>query len=179
MLEWQPLTWHIFHTIALNYNSEYKEQYITFFNSIKNIIPCKECKEHFTRNISNKPEMYIENNINEDRFFNWTIDLHNLVNKKIQKTQWSYEQSKEYYIRNNFNNQTYKLFILEFVKHNFRKSPEKTQQLINMLNTLAYFHPNIEKRNKLIDFTTKFDLSKKSLRQWLISFLIILQNNPK
>ena len=53
MLEWQPLTWHIFHTIALNYNSEYKEQYITFFNSIKNIIPCKDFYNAILKQMSN------------------------------------------------------------------------------------------------------------------------------
>jgi hypothetical protein len=57
--------------------------------------------------------MSIENNINEERFFNWTIDLHNLVNKKTSKTQWSYEQSKNYYTNHNFDNNTYKLFLLE------------------------------------------------------------------
>jgi len=175
MLEWQPLTWHVFHTIALNYNKEYKDEYITFFNTLKTLIPCKECKDHFIRNTSNKPDMIIENNINEERFFNWTIDLHNLVNKKTSKTQWSYEQSKNYYTNHNFDNNTYKLFLLEYVKHNFKKNPEKTNQLITMMKTLAYFHPNEEKRNKLIEFTKKFDLNRFTMRQWLISFIVLLQ----
>jgi hypothetical protein len=174
MLVWQPLTWHIFHTIALNYNNDYKDQYIKFFNTFKTIIPCKECREHYSKHTSNKEEMFIENNINENRIFNWTIDLHNLVNKKISRTQWSYDQAKNYYTVNNFNNQTYKLFLLEYVKNNFKKNPEKTNELINMMKTLAYFHPNEEKRNKLIDFSNKFDLNRKNMRQWLISFLIIL-----
>ena len=178
-LEWQPLTWYVFHTIALNYNSEYKDQYVKFFNTFKIIIPCSECKDHYNKNISNKPEMYIENNINEERFFNWTVDLHNLVNKKIQKSQWSYDQAKEYYIKHNFNNQKYKLFILEYVKNNFKKNPIKTNELISMMKTLPYFYPEKTKRDKLIEFNDKFDLNRKTMRSWLISFLIILEKNPK
>ena len=179
MLEWQPLTWHIFHTISLNYNNEYKDEYIKFFNTFKTIIPCKECKEHFNRNIGSKPEMSIENNINEDRFFNWTVDLHNLVNKKNHLTQWSYDQAKQYYTINNFNDEKYKLFLLEYVKHNFKKNPMKTNELMNMMKTLAYFHSNESKRNKLIDFTKKFELNRNTIRHWLISFIIILQKNPE
>ncbi len=176
MLEWQPLTWHLFHTMALNYNKDYQSEYIKFFHSIKFIIPCKVCKEHFIKNITSKPEMYIENNINEDKFFNWTIDLHNSVNKMNHLSQWSYQQAKEYYTIHNFNDQVFKSFILEYVKHNFKKNPIKTNELINMLKTLAYFHPNEEIRNKLIDFTLKFELNRQTLKQWLISFLIILKN---
>ncbi len=177
MTEWQPLTWHIFHTIALNYNEEYKDKYITFFNTFKTIIPCKICREHFIKNI-NKPDMSmsIENNINNERFFNWTVDLHNLVNKMNHKTQWSYDYALKHYTSNNFNNGIYKLFIMEYVKNNFRKAPLKTLEVLNMLKTLPYFHPNKEIRNKLIDFSTKFELNRKSIKKWLVAFLIILKN---
>jgi hypothetical protein len=176
MLEWQPLTWHVFHTIALNYNEEYKDEYIKFFHTFKTIIPCKICKEHYIKHITSSPDMYIENNINEDRFFKWTVDLHNAVNKMNHISQWSYEKALEHYKVNNFNNQAFKLFILEYVKNNFKKNPIKTDELLNMMKTLAYFHPNGDKRNKLIDFTNKFSLNRKSLRQWLIAFIFILKS---
>ena len=177
MLEWQPLTWYIFHTITLNYNNAYRDEYIKFFNSFKSIIPCKECKEHFNKNIT-KPELSVESNINEERIFNWTVDLHNSVNKKNHVLPWTYDKAKQYYTQNNFNNQKYKLFLLEFVKHNFRKGPEKTDNLINMLKTLPYFHPNESKRNKLIEFSKRFELNRQTMRQWLISFILILEKNP-
>ena len=41
--------------------------------------------------------MSIENNINKDRIFNWTVDLHNTVNKMNHKRTWSYEESNNYY----------------------------------------------------------------------------------
>ena len=174
-LLWQPLTWLIFHTLTLNYNNEYKSQYIIFFETFKTIIPCKICREHYISQL-NEENMNIENNINNERIFYWTIDLHNKVNKINKVKLWNYEESKSYYQKNNFNNRLLKLFLFELIKNNFKKSPEKTSELINMIKTLPYLHPNIEKRNKLIDFTIKFELNRQNFKKWLLAFLIVLNN---
>jgi hypothetical protein len=174
-LDWQPVTWFIFHTIALNYNEEYKEQYITFFNTFKTIIPCKTCRNNYIMHLK-KENMSIEENIEPNKIFNWTVDLHNKVNKINKKTEWSYEKAKNYYKVNNFNNQNFKIFILEYIKNNFKKDFLKTNELIKMIKTLPYFHPNIDKKNKLINFKNKFQLERKNIRQWLITFLLLLKN---
>jgi hypothetical protein len=103
MTEWQQITWNLFHTVSLNYNDNYKQEYIIFFNSLKTIIPCRMCRNHYIENIS-KENMEIEKNINSDRIFNWTIDLHNSVNKMNRKKIWNYDEARKYYERNNFNN---------------------------------------------------------------------------
>ena len=174
-LEWQPITWHFFHTIALNYNEEYKDKYIIFFNTFKTIIPCKICREHFISNLR-KPNMSIENNINSIRIFNWTIDLHNMVNKTNSRSLWKYDKAKEHYTKHNFENSTMKTLLLEYIKNNFKKDFNKTTELIKMINILPYLHPNLLKRNKLIEFKDKFELKRKNLKQWIISFLIILKS---
>lgn len=173
-LEWQPITWHFFHTIALNYNDEYKEEYINFFHTFKTILPCKMCRDHYSVHLK-KPNMSIEENINSQRIFNWTIDLHNIVNKSNQKSIWSYDTARQYYQQHNFTNQLYKIFLLEYVKNNLKKHPIKTTELLKMIRTLPYFHPVKEKRDKLIDYKNKFELNKKNVKQWLIAFLMLLK----
>jgi len=174
-LEWQPITWIFFHTIALNYNAEYRDKYITFFNSFKTIIPCKICKEHFAANLK-RSNLSIDKNINNERIFKWTIDLHNIVNKINSKSLWTYEKAKEYYTKYNFENRTMKILLLEYIKHNFKKNYEKTTELFKMINTLPYLHPDPIKRNKLIDFKNKFELKRNNIKQWITAFLIILKS---
>ena len=90
---WAPLTWYIFHKLSFEYNQviesqsdseEYKKHYIEFFKSMRTIIPCKTCRNHFIQNIDIE-ENKIENNISTENIFAWTVRLHNLVNKMHNK----------------------------------------------------------------------------------------------
>ena len=174
-LIWQPMTWKVFHMCALFYNEEYRDKYIDFFDSFKTIIPCGICKRHFTQNTA-KSELSIENNVNKEKIFNWTIDLHNLVNKMNKKKIWSHDEAREFYTKNEFDNNLIKLFLFQYIKHNFKRGPEKTEGLFKMVRSLAYLHPLKEKRDKLIDFSTKFDINRDNIKNWLIAFCIILKS---
>jgi hypothetical protein len=175
MTEWQRITWHILHTISLHYNDTYRNEYIIFFDCLKTIIPCRICRNHYIQNI-NKENMQIEDNINSDRIFNWTIDLHNSVNKMHHKKLWNYNESRNYYQEHNFNNKIFKFFIYEYIRANFKKNFDKTTSLFKMINTLPYIYPYEEKRNKLIDFKEKFELNRDNIKKWLYAFLIILKS---
>lgn len=166
MTEWQRITWTFLHTITLNYNDQYKQEYLNFFDTLKTIIPCKICRNHYIQNITN-------NNVKCDKIFNWTVDLHNTVNKMHNKRMWSYDEAKKYYQNYGFNNQLLKQFIFEYSKTNFMKGNEKTIQFIKMINTLPYVYPNNEKRIKLIKFKDRFGLNRKNIKKWLYAFLLI------
>ena len=133
------------------------------------------CRNHFIKQIDN-PNLSIDNNVNSDKIFNWTVDLHNNVNKMNHKKIWSYDEARSYYQINNYNNGILKFFIFQFIKTNYKKNPEKTGQLIRMIKTLAYLHPNEDKRNKLIEFKEKFDLNRNNIKSWIYAFLVILKS---
>jgi hypothetical protein len=175
MTEWQRITWIFFHTVTLNYNDNYKNEYVNFFDTLKVIIPCSICRNHYNGNL-NKDHLRIENNINGDRIFKWTVDLHNEVNKMHHKKIWTYEEAEAYYRNHNFNNKVLKFFLLEYIKKNFKKGPEKTENLFRMMRSLPYIYPYEDKRIKLIDFKERFDLNRDSIKNWLLAFLIILKN---
>lgn len=172
MTEWQRITWIFFHTLTLNYNEQYRDKYIEFFDTFKTIIPCKICRNHFIENI-NKENMSIEGNMNNDRIFKWTIDLHNSVNKMHHKKIWSYDDARNFYTNNNFNNKVLKFFIFQYIRGNFRKGPEKTNQLLRMMSILPYLHPDEDKRNRLIDFKEKFELNRDTIKNWLLAFVML------
>jgi len=175
MMEWQPITWNIFHFFALNYNEKYRNEYITFFDTFKILLPCSVCKSHYNQHL-NKEHLTLEKNINKERIFEWTIDLHNLVNKMNYKKQWTYIDARKHYEKNIFDNKILKKFVLEYIKHCFKKNPMKTQNLLKMIKTIPYLHPNEKKREKLIDFNKKFVLNRFTLKQWLTTFMIIIDN---
>jgi hypothetical protein len=45
-----------------------------------------------------------------------------------------------------------------------------------MINTLAYLHPNEDKRNKLIGFKEQFELNRETTRNWLLAILMIIKS---
>lgn len=174
-MEWQPITWNIFHSFALNYNEKYRNEYITFFDTFKVLLPCNVCKTHYNTQLK-KENLTLEKNINKERIFEWTVDLHNLVNKMNYKKQWNYIDARKHYEKDIFDKKILKKFVLEYIKHCFKKNPMKTQQLMRMMRTIQYLHPDEKKREKLIDFNKKFVLNRFTLKQWLITFMIIIDN---
>ena len=45
-----------------------------------------------------------------------------------------------------------------------------------MLNSLAYVYPDKNIRDKLIDFTSKFQLTRDSSKKWLYAYMLIIKN---
>jgi FAD-linked sulfhydryl oxidase len=90
---WGREGWHFIHYIALNYpptpTEKEKNIYLQFFNSLETIIPCPFCGQHFAENMKNNPPR-LENN---KELFNWTVEMHNLVNKQNGKKELTPEQA--------------------------------------------------------------------------------------
>ena len=82
---WGPSTWLYLHTIAYNYPSnptiEDMNKYKILFNNL--ILPCKECQIEYNNLLNQYP---IENNLLSNKHINnWLIDIHNKVNKRLNK----------------------------------------------------------------------------------------------
>jgi len=172
---WQPMTWKVFHMCTLYYDEKYRDKYIDFFESFSTIIPCSTCRNHYNTNI-NKPELNLENNINNEKIFNWTIDLHNSVNRQNKKKIWGYNEARDFYSSMPFDYNLLKFFLFQYIKLNFKKGPSKTDQLFRMMKSLPYLNPDCEKREKLIDFVNKFEINRDNIKNWLIAFCIILKS---
>jgi len=101
---WGPKLWFMIHTIALNFpnNPTYqdKRSYEEFYNSLKYIIPCDKCRIHYTQRLKRMP--IINHLDNSNTLFRYTIDLHNQVNKSLNKKIYSYEEVATIY-KNHYN----------------------------------------------------------------------------
>lgn len=100
---WGPHLWYSIHFIALGFPNEAssidKKNYKNYYINLPNVIPCEECAKHFTNSLNNYSiDNYLDS---KEKLFEWTIILHNEVNKMLGKKEWSLEKATKHY--NNFN----------------------------------------------------------------------------
>jgi len=100
---WGSHLWYTIHFIALGFPNEAssidKKNYKNFYLNLPNIIPCEECAKHLVTNLNNYSiDNYLDT---KEKLFEWTVILHNQVNKMLRKEEWSLEKANKYY--NNFN----------------------------------------------------------------------------
>lgn len=87
---WGPTAWKHLHFVALNYPSkpsaEDKHTYKQFIELFGKTLPCYMCSQNFSRHISNEP--LTDNTLKDNHsLFNWTVRLHNMINKELGKSQ--------------------------------------------------------------------------------------------
>jgi hypothetical protein len=168
---WKQTTWYVFHHFTLKYLPEQQNQYIRFFKSFEHILPCEVCTNHYRYQLSRK-DLSTENNINAQSIFGWTVTIHNNVNSTNQKKIWAIDEARQYYESQQIDTQMIKTMVLEYVKHNFKKGPLKTNNLLEMLDSIRYIYPEDEKRSKLLGMNMK--PTRDNIRAWLITFLKII-----
>lgn len=94
---WGPHGWKFIHYVALSYpdkpTNEDKINYKNFFINLKNILPCHTCRNNYTTHLSKllNDNIFISN----DTLLNWTIDLHNIVNKQHNKKTYTYNEARK------------------------------------------------------------------------------------
>ena len=94
---WGPSAWKFLHTITFQYPENptdiEKRQYYVFFNSLKDVLPCPNCREHYSVNFDKIP-IQMES---RKELIEWLIDIHNEVNVMIGKREYSYDEVYQLY----------------------------------------------------------------------------------
>jgi hypothetical protein len=98
---WGPHAWFFLDSIVLslpnNLSYEQKNIYKNFFTSLKDILPCEGCREHFKQNLIKFP---LTDTIlsKKENIIKWLLSIHNNIRKNDEKkTQISIKQFFEYY----------------------------------------------------------------------------------
>ena len=96
---WGSYFWFTLHTVTLAYpnNPDYinKRNYNDFFLSLQNILPCKLCQKHYREHLQQYP---IASSLdNKESLVKWCFNLHNTVNKSLNKPIFTYEEFIEKY----------------------------------------------------------------------------------
>ena len=94
---WGPPAWKFLHTITFQYPENptdvEKRKYYVFFNSLKDVLPCPNCREHYSVNFDKIP-IQMES---RKELIEWLIDIHNKVNVMTGKREYSYDEVYQLY----------------------------------------------------------------------------------
>lgn len=90
---WGPYGWSFIHYVALGYpeepNVDIINRYRNFFISLGDAIPCEKCQKHYKQMLLDSPPQ-LEN---QESLFRWTVDIHNQVNRRLNKPTFDYKQA--------------------------------------------------------------------------------------
>jgi hypothetical protein len=91
---WGPHLWYILHIISFEYPekpTEFdKRIYHDFYTSLKDVIPCPECRKHYRDHITKYPlTPHLDS---RDTLIKWVIQVHNFVNMSLGKPTFTIEQ---------------------------------------------------------------------------------------
>ena len=90
---WGPAAWHFIHALAaaypINPAESDKEIYKAFFDVLPFVLPCPVCGKHLKENLQTIPIRLGS----RQELFEWTVDLHNEVNKQKGKKTYNYEEA--------------------------------------------------------------------------------------
>ena len=98
---WGPSLWHTLHVMSFNYpvkpTAKQKKDYKRFINCLRCTLPCGKCRKNLKKNLKELP-LKNKDLKNRETFSKWVYDLHELVNKMLnKKSGLTYEQVRERY----------------------------------------------------------------------------------
>ena len=100
---WGPHGWKFIHFITLGYPNnpsiEEKKTYKIFFETLKTVIPCSICANHYKEHLKIYP---LDDNVlsNKKELIEWGINVHNAVNKSHGKKIYGYYDGLQEIIKN-------------------------------------------------------------------------------
>ena len=98
---WGPSQWHFLHTMSFNYpvnpTKEDKQNYRNYILNLRNVLPCKYCRQNLTNNLKINP-ITMKDMKNRESFSRYVYNLHEMVNKMLgKKSGLSYCDVRERY----------------------------------------------------------------------------------
>ena len=94
---WGPTAWHFLHTMSYMSPEKISKAYFNTLYSLKYILPCRVCRNHYSKNYKKFP---CKARTRNDLVL-WLINFHNLVNKMLDKPELSVDQVNSLYLRGN------------------------------------------------------------------------------
>ena len=100
---WGKYQWTAIHFAALGYpkapTDAQKQYYFTYFTKIlPEILPCLKCRQHLKETVQTEHPMNSSALANPDTLFEWTVSLHNIVNRRLGKQTLSLEEARNIYM---------------------------------------------------------------------------------
>lgn len=102
---WGPHFWKTIHYVSLGYpdnpSQQDKKNYSNFFNSLDNVLPCLQCAINYKEHLKENP-LNAEFLKNPQTLFLWTVKMHNIVNKTLNKSTMMESEALKLYTGSHF-----------------------------------------------------------------------------
>lgn len=112
---WGPAIWKSIHYITMGYpenpTSTDKENYKNFLTMYKNVLPCNMCSINYEKHLLINP-LTEESLSSRNNLVKWGIDMHNIVNKMLNKPILNYDQAYDVLNKQPTNNYPILLYII-------------------------------------------------------------------
>lgn len=94
-----PPLWRSLHAITFAYpetaTTEQSQNAVAFFDALVPLFPCDKCRPHLAAELQRHPVKDVAGG--RDAFARWLVDLHNRVNARLGKPQWTFEAAAAEY----------------------------------------------------------------------------------
>ena len=95
---WGPCGWKFLSYIAINYpeypTDDEKMKYKQFILTLQHVLPCKICSKNMTEYIAKNLSVLESKLSSKENLFSFFVDLHNDINTKNGKKQFTYLEAK-------------------------------------------------------------------------------------
>lgn len=165
---WGPLAWHFLHCITLTAPEKIKtDAYFILFDSLKDTLPCTVCRDHYKRHLQ---KLQLKKSCsNRKQLSLWLFNLHNMVNKSLDKPIIPADKCIKLYIQNNRIKFNHKMgfHFLDLLAKSVKKVRDPTAY-INFFNTLDQVFPCRECREEYVELKVGLERVKsgRDLYEW-------------
>lgn len=97
---WSAAIWRTVHAVAHAYPSDgsadalSRAAYRNFFISLGGVLPCERCSRGYSRMMADWGVEALDRALESGKLFEWSVRVHNHVNLKLQRRQWTIEQAR-------------------------------------------------------------------------------------
>lgn len=165
---WGPLAWHFLHCTSLTAPEKIKtDAYYTLFISLGDILPCTVCRDHYKTHLERLP---VKKSCGGRKQLSlWLFNLHNIVNKTLDKPTIPADKCVKLYIQNSrikFNHKMGFQFLDTLAKS--AKKVRDPTAYVNFFNTLDQLFPCSSCRKEFGELKEGLDdvESGKQFYQW-------------
>lgn len=169
--EWGPIFWYVLHSFTQSLTQSNRIEYKNIISQYPLIIPCPTCSYHFADMIKKYPiktDTY-------DNLFEWGVNVHNIVNKRLNKKQMTINNAKKLY-ETQINHKKiiiYLQYLITFI--NIDDNIYRLNATLITLKSFALILPCLTCRNKINNI--KETVNNKNMKQWIQKVINILQNH--
>jgi hypothetical protein len=102
---WGPAGWHFLHTVCYCYPEEPtdddKHKLHTFIHAFATVLPCKRCRIDFVNYVNKHVTPGAKMFDNRQNMILFGLNVHNYVNRKLRKREYTIQQSNYKYLVEN------------------------------------------------------------------------------